>query len=91
MKKFVLRNFENFTKKNLCQGLFFNKVAGLRPTTLSIKRLWRRCFPVNLAKFLRTPFLRTADRKKTPFLQDTSGRQLLGVNEFPWNFPSSWT
>ena len=24
-----------------------------------IKRLWRRCFPVNFAKFLRTPFYRT--------------------------------
>ena len=29
----------------------------LRPATLSKKRLWRRCFPVNFAKFLRTPFL----------------------------------
>ena len=30
--------------------------AGLRPATLLKKRLWHRCFPVNLAKFLRTPF-----------------------------------
>ena len=28
----------------------------LRPATLLKKRLWRRCFPVNFAKFLRTPF-----------------------------------
>ena len=28
----------------------------LRPATLSKKRLWHRCFPVNFAKFLRTPF-----------------------------------
>ena len=27
-----------------------------RPTTLLKKRLWQRCFPVNFAKFLRTPF-----------------------------------
>ena len=26
--------------------------------TLLKKRLWRRCFPVNFAKFLRTPFLK---------------------------------
>ena len=26
--------------------------------TLLQKRLWQRCFPVNFAKFLRTPFLR---------------------------------
>ena len=38
----------------------------LRPATLLKKRLWERCFPVNFAKFLRTPFL-----------QNTSGRLLL--------------
>ena len=27
-KKGVLRNFAKFTGKHLCQGLFFNKVAG---------------------------------------------------------------
>ena len=31
-----------------------------------IKRLWHRCFPMNFAKFLRTPFL-----------QISSGRLLL--------------
>ena len=44
----------------------FNKVAGLRPATLLQKRLWHKCFPVNFAKFLRTPFL-----------QNTSGWLLL--------------
>ena len=34
MKKGVLRNFTKFTGKYLCQSLFFNKVAGLRPATL---------------------------------------------------------
>ena len=29
-KKDVLKNFERFTEKHLCQNLFFNKVAGLR-------------------------------------------------------------
>ena len=28
-----------------------------RPGTLLKKRLWYRCFPVNLEKFLRTPSL----------------------------------
>ena len=58
-KKGVLRNFTNFTGKHRCQSLFFNKVAGLRPATLSKKRFWHRCFPVKFAKFLRTPFLQT--------------------------------
>ena len=35
----------------------FSKVAGLRAATLLKKGLWYRCFPVNFAKFLRTPFL----------------------------------
>ena len=34
----------------------FNKVADLRPATLLKKRLWHRRFPVDFAKFLRTPF-----------------------------------
>ena len=37
------------------RGILWNK--GLRPATLFKKRLWHRCFLVNLAKFLRTPFL----------------------------------
>ena len=56
-KKGVLRNFAKFTGKHLCQSLFFNKVAGLRPPTLFKKRLWHRCFPMNYAKFLKTPFI----------------------------------
>ena len=31
-------------RKHLCQSLFFNKVAGLGPTTLLKKRLWYRSF-----------------------------------------------
>ena len=56
-KKGVLRNFAKFVGKHLCQSLFFNKVAGLRPATLLKKKLWHRCLPVNFEKFLRTPFL----------------------------------
>ena len=42
-KKDVLRNFAKFTGKHLCQNHFLNKVAGLRPATLSKKRFWHRC------------------------------------------------
>ena len=68
MKKGVFTNFAKFTRKYLCQTLFFNKVADLRPATFLKKRLWHRCFPVNFAKFGRTPFL-----------QNTSGRLLLYI------------
>ena len=56
-KKGIPRNFTNFLGKQLCQSLFFDKVAGFRPATLLKKRLWQRCFPKNFVKFLRTPFL----------------------------------
>ena len=52
----VLKNFAKVTGKHLCQSLFFNKVSFLiRPATSLKKGYWHRCFPVNFAKFLRTP------------------------------------
>ena len=45
-KKDVLKNFTKFTEKHLCHTFF---------TTFLKKRLWHRCFPVNLVKFSRTP------------------------------------
>ena len=57
VKNGVLTNFAKFTEIHQWQSLFFNKVAVLRPVTLLKKRLWHRCFPVNVAKFLRITFL----------------------------------
>ena len=73
-----VRNFAKFTGKHLYQSPFFNKVTGLRPATLLKKRLWHRCFLVNFAKFIRTPFS-----------QNNSGRLLLDIgssliNLFIW-------
>ena len=65
--KGILRNFAKFTGRQLCQSLFLNKFAGL----------WHSCFPVNFAKFLRTPFL-----------QNTSGRLLLLLRNCFW---LNWT
>ena len=57
-KKGVLTNFTKLTGKHRCQSFFFCKShLFLRPATLLKQRLWHRCFPVNFAKFLRTPFL----------------------------------
>ena len=56
-KKGVLKYFAKFTGKHLCQSLFFNNVAGLRPVTLLKKRFWHRCFPVYFAKILRTTYI----------------------------------
>ena len=54
-KKSVLRISQN---SYLCHSFFLNKDAGLSLQLLLKKRLWHRCFPVNCAKFLRTPFLK---------------------------------
>ena len=36
-KKGDLKNLAKLTGKRLCQSLFFNKVAGLRPATLLLQ------------------------------------------------------
>ena len=58
-KKGVLRNFTKFTGKHLCQRLFFNNVAGLRPATLLKKRRWHRCFHANFVSIFsyKTPLM----------------------------------
>ena len=53
----VLKNFSMFAKKHLCSSLFLIKLGPWRPAFLLKKRFQHRCFPVNIAKFLRTAFL----------------------------------
>ena len=52
MKKGVLRYFTKFLGKHMSKACLMPKACNFIK-----KRLWRRCFPVNLAKFLRTTFL----------------------------------
>ena len=54
------------SKENTCVRDSFLIKLQARPATLLKKSLWYRCFHVNFAKFLRTPFL-----------HNTSGRLLL--------------
>ena len=49
-KKGVLKNLQN-SQENPCASISFLIKLRLK------KRLWNRCFPVNIAKFLRTTFL----------------------------------
>ena len=71
VRKGVLGNFAKFTGKILIYNLFFNKLAGVWPANLLEERLWHRCFPVNFAKFSRTPFLQTTSGRKRPKLITT--------------------
>ena len=89
--KGVLRNFTKFRGKHLCQSLIFNKVAGLRPTTLLKKRLWHRCFPVNFVKFLRTTFLQNTSRRLLLYAEETiinmNGFLICGISFWTWIRP----
>ena len=58
VRKDVLSNFAKFTG-NTCARVSILLKLQVWPATLLKWRLWRRCFPVNFAKFLRTPFFRT--------------------------------
>ena len=91
VKKDVLRNFVKFTGKHLLQSLLFNQVTGLRSATLLKKRLWRRCFPVDFTKFLRTPFLiehlrwllHDCSESFVIFILESFAKQLVGC-QFLW-------
>ena len=65
-KKMCCQKFRTIHRKTPVQETLFRP----QPATLFKNSLWHRCFPVNFAKFLRTPFL-----------QNTSGRLLLDVNK----------
>ena len=52
----VLKIFYNIHRKKPAVESLFHKVAGLEVCDLIRKRFQHRCFPVNIAKFLRTAF-----------------------------------
>ena len=54
----VLKKFAIFTRKHISWSLFLIKMQGFMPATL-LKRDSTRCFPVHIAKSLRTVFYRT--------------------------------
>ena len=61
---------------------FGQVLVKLRPATLLKKRLWHRCFPMNFAKFLRTPFF-TEHLRWLLELLETQRSESLVLNVFP--------
>ena len=65
--KRVLEYISNIHKKAPVLDSPFNKVAGLKACNFIEMRIYRKCFPVNIVKFLRTYFeehlLTTASEK----------------------------
>ena len=57
-KKSVLKNFTNFTGKQLCWSLFFIKLQSSRPATLLKRDSNTGVFLRNLRRFLRKPILK---------------------------------
>ena len=76
-KKGVLRNFTKFTGKHLCQGLFFNKVAGLRQALTEHLR-WPLLTAENLLKTCSYDF-----KSLTSFLRNVSRLNRIAQQNIP--------
>ena len=57
IKKGVLKHFTEFTGKHLCQSLFFNKVAGLRPHTFFTEHLQTTASPMLIVVAYLNPLM----------------------------------
>ena len=55
-KEGILGNFTRFTGKHLCQSLFFNEVAGLRPATLLKKQTLIQVFSYEFCEICKNTF-----------------------------------
>ena len=74
IEKAVLKNFRNIHRKTPVLESLFNRLVGFKTCNFLKKRLRIRCFPVNIAKFLRTLILmKIFQQLLLPFL-------LLNVN-----------
>ena len=55
-RKGALRNFAKFTRKHLCQVLFFNKVVGLRPANFIEKETLAQVFSCGICEISKSTF-----------------------------------
>ena len=55
--KEVLLKISQYSEETPVLKSLFNEAAGLKAFNFIKKRLQHRCFPVNIAKFLKTAFL----------------------------------
>ena len=56
-KEFLSNKYVNYENVSAMKRPLLGDLCCLKPATLLKQRLWHRCFSVNVAKFLRTPFL----------------------------------
>ena len=81
IKKRLLKNFEKFTGKHLCQGLFLTKVTGLRPVACKFikKDTPTRAFPCEYSDIFKNRFLKST----TPVAASVNNEN-LEVKRQPW-------
>ena len=70
IEKGVFRNFAKFTGKHLCQSLFFNKKAGLRPATLLKEETLAHVLSCEFCEISKNTFL-------TEHLRTTASEKLI--------------
>ena len=81
LKKSVPKRFGKIHRKTDVPESLLIKLQAL--AILLEKRLWRRCFPVNFAKFLRKPSLKNNSFTEYFFLQNKLSFILLKIG---WPF-----
>ena len=60
----------------------FHKVAGRKTCKFIKKRHQRKCFPVNIAKFLRTAILKNIIRERLPLIFSKNLNQILHEQKY---------
>ena len=78
-----VKNFASLTRKHYCRSLFFNKVAGLRYSTLSKKTVQHSCFRVNFTKCLRILFSHLLREDKVKSLDRKDKAAANGMYRYP--------
>lgn len=69
--KFVLVNFAKFKGRHICRSLFFNNVAGLKPTSLLKNVFFCSCCEIFKSSFLnRTPRVAASENANNFIIRD---------------------
>ena len=87
-KKKLFLNFCNINRKTPLLETLFNKVADLQAPNFIKKRPQHRCFPANIAKFLRTVILKNIIERLLLIMLSYLGKALfqLSKNAFYFEF-----
>ena len=87
--------FSYFLRKFALNSNILNNSHTSKQTTLLKNRIWHRCFSVNFAKFLGTPFLQNTSRRTPPMAASETCkiiilavRMQLDINPYLSNMPN---